>query len=133
MKYARNAQLKGRNDKLTLSDGKEQRPLHVLELFKIASARGPENPTMESYRRCGKILDGLEKQEGKLKDKGTNGHLEIGDDDWEFLKPVCESVLVQAWGINAPYAFDHLTDLINKGKVGAGVPAIHEVKADVPS
>lgn len=108
MKSAENVQLVGRkNEPLTL--GQDKGRFTVSELFKLAAMNGPQQPTMEAFRRCNTILDQVE-------DVEDDGIVSIGDEDWDFIKPICEQVLTQYWGINAPNAYDQLLDLINKGE-----------------
>lgn len=106
MKSAKNVQLLGRKDEpLTL--GQEKEVFDVGALFKLAAMNGPKQPTMEAFRRCNTILDMIE-------DAGDV--VTIGDEDWDFIKPICEQVLTQYWGINAPYAYDQLVELVNEGR-----------------
>lgn len=106
MKSARNIQLLGRaGEPLTL--GQDKKEFNVSELFKLAAMNGPKQPTMEAFRRCNTILDAIE---------DVTDVVTIGDEDWDFLKPICEQVLTQYWGINAPFAYDQLVELVNEGK-----------------
>ena len=112
MKYIENSPLVGRVEKgitanITI-DGAPMTPMTLVD-WTLRCDLPQKINTIDAQRRVGALLDFVEPQT-------ADDHLELGDTDWDFLKPLIELKLLLAFQRHAPVIMDELDDRINRGK-----------------
>jgi hypothetical protein len=118
MKSIKNSPLVGR-----VEDGKpiefnvDAKTMTATVLIRWALREGlPEKQnTIANQRRVGELLDALEPQYDEP-------YYELGDTDWDFIRPLVESKALMAFQRHAPVVMDELDARINRGMPIGSLP-----------
>jgi hypothetical protein len=113
MKYIENSPLFGRVERgfatvLTV-DESPLTPVFLASLT-LRTNLPPAINTLDNQRKVNALLDALE-------DGEKAEYLEIGDTDWDFLRPLMETVVLSIYQRHTPTILDELDARINRGKV----------------
>lgn len=127
-KYFENSPIQGRGDKeLVYSREDDSRPLTPWLAFDMALQAGlpRDKNTDRNQRTVNKIFDSLDDQvtEGEKGEDIYPDYAELGDTDWDFLKPLVESAALRLYQYHEPFIMDALNERANLGKPTALIEA----------
>ena len=128
MRFVENVPLLGRKDK-PMMYGLAGQQVHLTPRLIVTEVlQGPaprDKNTMAHQRRANKILDGVEEQ-------ADGEFLEMGDEDWTFVRELMEPAVLGLFNHHAPFIMDQLDALVNRGKPSV-VDEAEQVVREMPA